>query len=173
MKTYIGVKIVQAEPLTLGEYNTRRGWKIPADEDPARAGFYLKYPDGYVSWSPREIFQGAYRLVSSEERGLVIAAPKPGNFYDRLLAESQELEERYDKLGAFIESDDFDRLPADDARDLLTQRGAMKDYREILGQRIAKLASSKPTTADEFPIEGEIKMTGGDKSETPVPFGGE
>lgn len=173
MKTYIGVKIVQAEPLTLGEYNTRRGWKIPADEDPARAGFFLKYPDGYVSWSPREIFQGAYRLVSSEERGLVVAAAKPGNFYDRLLAESQELEERFEKLGEFIESDSFDRLAGDDARDLKFQYEAMDSYRSILGRRITRLASTKPATADEFPIEGEIKMTGGDKSEIPVPFGGE
>jgi hypothetical protein len=71
MKTYIGVKIVQAEPCTLGDYNDKRGWKIPADEDPARPGYYLVYPDGYQSWSPAEVFDGAYRLVSPDERNMV------------------------------------------------------------------------------------------------------
>lgn len=35
MKTYIGCKQIQAEPMTLGAYNERRGWTIPANEDPA------------------------------------------------------------------------------------------------------------------------------------------
>ena len=34
MKDYIGVKVVAAEPMSRGEYNAYRGWKIqnPADE---------------------------------------------------------------------------------------------------------------------------------------------
>ena len=36
MKRYIGTKIIEAEPLTLGDYNLYRGWQIPADEDPTR-----------------------------------------------------------------------------------------------------------------------------------------
>lgn len=39
MKRYIGTKIIEAEPLTLGDYNLYRGWQIPADEDPAEKGY--------------------------------------------------------------------------------------------------------------------------------------
>lgn len=71
MQTYIGTKIIQAEPLTLGAYNERRGWTIPADEDPAREGYFVSYPDGYVSWSPKEVFEEAYRPVNAGERAMI------------------------------------------------------------------------------------------------------
>jgi hypothetical protein len=71
MKCFIGAKIIQAEPLTLGEYNKRRGWDIPANEDPNRPGYYIVYPDNYVSWSPKEVFEEAYRPVSDGERELI------------------------------------------------------------------------------------------------------
>ncbi|MBI9090151.1 MAG: hypothetical protein JEZ12_13125 [Desulfobacterium sp.] len=57
MKKYIGVKIVEAEPMTLGDYNKSRGWTIPDDEDPNREGFRVVYKDGYVSWCPKEMFK--------------------------------------------------------------------------------------------------------------------
>lgn len=71
MKAYIGTKIIQAKPLTLGEYNNLRGWTIPGDEDPAREGYYVVYSDAYVSWSPKEVFEEAYRPISRTERTLV------------------------------------------------------------------------------------------------------
>ena len=53
--------------MTRGEYNTYRGWQIPADEKPEDGGYLLKYPDGYVSWSPKEIFERAYLQVDDNE----------------------------------------------------------------------------------------------------------
>lgn len=70
MKSYIGAKIINAEPLTLGEYNKRRGWTIPDDEDPNRPGYLVMYP-GYLSWSPKEVFEEAYRPVSDGEKRLI------------------------------------------------------------------------------------------------------
>lgn len=35
MKQYIGTKIIKAKPMTRGEYNIHRGWKIPENENPA------------------------------------------------------------------------------------------------------------------------------------------
>lgn len=32
MKQYIGTKIIKAEPMNLGDYNTYRKWTIPADK---------------------------------------------------------------------------------------------------------------------------------------------
>ncbi len=63
MKTYIGTKVIDAEPMTRGEYNKFRGWQIPADENPDDEGYRVIYPDGYVSWSPKEIFENAYRVI--------------------------------------------------------------------------------------------------------------
>ena len=31
MKPYIGVKKIEAEPMTRGDYNTYRGWQIPTE----------------------------------------------------------------------------------------------------------------------------------------------
>ncbi len=45
MKNYIGVKIVKAEP----------------QAKDGRAGYKVVYSDGYVSWSPKNVFEKAYR----------------------------------------------------------------------------------------------------------------
>ncbi|WP_108669546.1 Gp49 family protein [Peribacillus acanthi] len=63
MKKYIGFKLIQAEPMSLGDYNTFRGWKIPSDEDPMKEGYKILYPDGYVSWSPNEVFETSYMQI--------------------------------------------------------------------------------------------------------------
>lgn len=63
MRKYIGCKLVEAEPMTRGYYNKYRGWEIPENEDPMDPGYLVKYPDGYVSWSPKKIFDSAYTKV--------------------------------------------------------------------------------------------------------------
>ncbi len=55
------------------EYNTYRGWALPADEDGSDEGYLVEHMDGgrpnvpghkgYVSWSPKEQFAMAYREV--------------------------------------------------------------------------------------------------------------
>lgn len=60
MKTYIAVKMVEAESMNLGDYNTYRGWAQPENEDPTREGYLVKYPDGYQSWSPKEAFDTSH-----------------------------------------------------------------------------------------------------------------
>ena len=61
MKKYIGTKVICAEPMNRGDYNKYRGWTIPADENPAYEGYLVKYSDDYVSWSPKDVFDRAYR----------------------------------------------------------------------------------------------------------------
>ena len=51
MKNYIGVKIVKAER------KEKKG--VP--------GYAVKYPDGYVSWSPKETFEKAYRELDCQD----------------------------------------------------------------------------------------------------------
>ena len=60
MKQYIGTKLISAEPMTRGEYNTYRGWQIPENENPKDAGYHVVYSDSYESWSPAEVFEKSY-----------------------------------------------------------------------------------------------------------------
>ena len=78
MKTYIRTKIIEAKPMTRGDYNIFRGWQIPENENQEDEGYLVKYPDGYISWSPKEVFEEAYRECDSMPFGLAIEAMKKG-----------------------------------------------------------------------------------------------
>lgn len=66
MEKYIGVKMIEAKEMNLGEYNKYRGWEIPHNEDPSRLGYLVKYDNNYESWSPKEIFESAYFKLSGD-----------------------------------------------------------------------------------------------------------
>lgn len=71
MQLYCGMKIIRAKPMNRLEYNELRGWTVPADENPEDEGYRVEYVDGgkantaeyagYVSWSPKDVFERAYR----------------------------------------------------------------------------------------------------------------
>jgi hypothetical protein len=54
-KTYIGCKIIRAYP----------------NEKDERPGYTVIYPDGYESWSPKDVFEGSYREVTQQEKNLI------------------------------------------------------------------------------------------------------
>ena len=76
--TYIRMHQVEAEPMTRGDYNKFRGWTIPANENPADAGYKVTYPDGYVSWCPKAQFEAAGRPCDGMTFGMAIEAMKRG-----------------------------------------------------------------------------------------------
>lgn len=88
MKQHIGVKLINAKPMTRLEYNQFRGWELPADENGADEGFLVEYIDGgkantqdyagYVSWSPKDVFERAYRPIDAMTFGLAVEALKAG-----------------------------------------------------------------------------------------------
>lgn len=78
MKQYIGTKMIHARPMTRGVYNEYRGWPIPADENAEDDGYLVRYPDGYESWSPKDVFEEAYRPTDAMNFGLAIEAMKKG-----------------------------------------------------------------------------------------------
>jgi hypothetical protein len=83
--SYIGTKIIQAEKMNLGDYNKYRGWEIPENEDPLIEGYLVRYSDGYISWSPKKIFEEAYRNIDDGcmTFGLAIEALKKGKKVSR------------------------------------------------------------------------------------------
>ena len=73
LKQYVGTKVIYGKPMTRAEYNTYRGWDLPADENGADTGYLVEYEAkegqptnveghaGYVSWSPTDVFEETYR----------------------------------------------------------------------------------------------------------------
>jgi hypothetical protein len=86
---YIGTKVVKASAMTRGTYNVYRGWELPADENGEDAGYLVEYTDGgapnhsahvgYISWSPKEQFDNAYRKTEGLTFGIAIEALKLGS----------------------------------------------------------------------------------------------
>lgn len=62
---YVGVRGVQATPMTKNEFYRRRHKKEP--EDNADVEGYLVNKDGYESWSPKDVFEEAYVPLMDED----------------------------------------------------------------------------------------------------------
>lgn len=72
METYIGTKIVKAEPMDECTFlKTEKGEDIE-NSRPTRSGYKVKYDNDYVSWSPKEVFEAAYRKISDNEKAFII-----------------------------------------------------------------------------------------------------
>jgi len=88
MQTYIGTKIINAKPMNRLDYNQFRGWKLPADENGTDEGYLVEYVDGgqanteeysgYVSWSPKDVFEKAYKASGNLSFGAAIEMLKLG-----------------------------------------------------------------------------------------------
>lgn len=88
MTIYIGTKLIRAQAMTRADYNAYRGWTLPADENGEDAGYLVEYLDGgqsnhpnhvgYISWSPADVFDRAYRPTTGLSFGMAIEALKLG-----------------------------------------------------------------------------------------------
>jgi len=72
MQKYIGVKLIEAESMTHGEYSkekygesTNTAFSIQNKDS---EGYKVVYQDGYVSWSPKEVFEKAYMQLENGDR---------------------------------------------------------------------------------------------------------
>lgn len=70
MKKYLGTKMISAEPC--------KAWKDAGGHKIGDDGYKVIYEDGYTSWSPKDIFEKAYRETSGLTFGLAIEALKKG-----------------------------------------------------------------------------------------------
>jgi len=88
MEQYIGTKVVNAVPMDRLSYNEFRGWILPKDENGADEGYLVEYLDGgkpntnsyagYVSWSPKEQFDNAYKSSGNLSFGDALVYMKLG-----------------------------------------------------------------------------------------------
>jgi len=137
MKNYIGRKRIKAMPMNRLEYNVYRGWELPADEDGLDNGYLVEYLDGgranhpdhtgYISWSPKEVFDNAYKIAESWE--------------DRVKIELDELNIKIKDLDtAIVDS----VVPADQIGILVNQLTVMRVYKYILEKRLDKVTDDVP-----------------------------
>lgn len=134
MKKYIGTKVLKAVPMNRGDYNILRGWNIPENEDPKEDGYLVEYQDGgkpnhpdyegYISWSPKDVFEKAYQLAETH--------------IDRLCIEKKDLAEKFEKCSAFVRSDKFREVVKNDIQAflLVLQRELMGRYNQVLDYRL-------------------------------------
>jgi len=71
MEAYIGTKIVLAESMTAEQFHVATGITVRGAKSDDDAGYKVVYEDGYVSWSPRDVFERSYRRITAAERALL------------------------------------------------------------------------------------------------------
>lgn len=71
MESYVGCKIIHAEEMNLDDFNANFDRVIPASEHTSKEGYHVVYPDGYDSWSPKNVFEVAYRKITKSEKALI------------------------------------------------------------------------------------------------------
>ena len=69
-------KVVKATAMNRLTYNNYRGWDLPENENGSDDGYLVEYIDspnrnhenheGYISWSPKEVFESGYSLLEDE-----------------------------------------------------------------------------------------------------------
>ena len=79
MKQYIGTKLIEAEPAYRLDKKMVQSTAWPVQKGAVvEEGYRVRYPDGYESWSPKDVFEEAYRPIDGMNFGLAIEAAKKG-----------------------------------------------------------------------------------------------
>lgn len=136
MEKYLGVKLLGAKPMTRGEFAEYKYHKEINEGFPEDEGYLVEYEGGYQSWSPKDVFEKAYRKIKSisDIKGLVVES---GSFKERVYNEAWDLESNTAKLDIFIrENKVFVDLPNEEQNRLKQQLMAMQYYLTILIERI-------------------------------------
>lgn len=134
MKKYQGTKEVHAEPMRLGDFIETKGRNPYANDsqlhDLSENGYLVVYEDGYESWSPKEVFEKAYRPIET--------------FVERLRVEVDQLQERVVKLRDFTHSDKFKTLELWERESLYEQLALMEAYLRIISTRYYRHTEPQP-----------------------------
>ncbi len=134
MKTYIGTKTIKAEPAIRVDGKVYLLSESYPKTLNAEHGYKVVYGDGYESFSPKDVFEKAYRLAETP--------------LDRLDIERKELDAKCYALFDFIIKKNFDELPTLDQVLLKTQLNHMSAYLDVLNYRHDAMSGSTPHLRD-------------------------
>lgn len=132
MKKYIGTKVIKAEPMTMTEAQKVLGRELkPAtlEED----GYLVVYKGGYRSWSPKSVFERAYKPSET--------------VLDTLKIECDELKERIENIEALLGNKISEGVKkaggVPQTALLIIQRSYMVNYLDVLETRIDLMEDNK------------------------------
>jgi hypothetical protein len=115
------------------------------------AGYAVKYEDGYVSWSPKEVFEAAYLPL-----GHIDGLPA---FHQRLIAEKLRLDDRIAKLEAFLGNAEATAKVDQNQVALMTaQLPVMQQLASILAERVATLGQPDISREEAQKYTAEIDL---------------
>jgi len=118
-KTYTGTKTIKAVPMEKAEAEKVLGKSItPATM--VTDGYLVEYTDGYRSWSPKNVFESAYRISETH--------------VDRMKIELAHLNECICKATRAINT--FGAISEDERWFIKKQLVAMQEYADNLHDRI-------------------------------------
>lgn len=139
MSKFIGVKMVEAVPMTAGKA-ANKGYRTPVAEkysDLEAEGYEVTYEDGYKSWCPKDVFEkNNVKIIEENLEDVVNITDNAPDFIKRMGVEHNELVDKYNKLNAFIFTDYFSTLNEDRKNRMFVQRNIMRAYIAILQERI-------------------------------------
>ena len=129
MKKFIGTKVIKAMPMTMVEAQKVLGLEIkPATKEDD--GYLVEYKNGYKSWSPKSVFEEAYKPADT--------------FLDRMKLELENEIDKFDKGDTFIRSEKFNELPLVARVLLYAQNKTQKMYCDLLENRIDAAENNNP-----------------------------
>lgn len=147
MSKFIGVKMVEAVPMTAIEAS-KKDYRVGQDGTiipPTTKGYEVTYSDGYKSWCPKDVFEKNNILIQGLSGKMVLRLNEEVEpFIQRVIDEYNELNVKYIKLSAFINSDKMNELDKEDQDDLVYQANAMVAYISVLDKRIGRLLKKYP-----------------------------
>ena len=131
MVTYIGTKLIKAEP----------------QEKDGKAGYKVCYPDGYVSWSPKDVFEEAYRPTDGLSFGLAIEVAKKGK---KIARSGWNGKNQYVELATNISYVSTDGLVVNTEHDAIGNKAMA--FVGTSGVQMGWLASQADMLADDWKI---------------------
>lgn len=135
MKQFTGTKTIKACPMVLGEAEKVLGRKIDVtavENRESEEGYLVEYEDGYKSWSPKTVFEKAYRISET--------------YIDRMMIEREGLQARYLTGRKFSFSEKFSSLSEHQRALLRKQLDLMETYLYLLNERIGVEQASRERT---------------------------
>ena len=144
-KTYTGTKTIKAMPMGKAEAEKVLGKSIT----PATAGmdgYLVEYPDGYRSWSPKHVFENAYRISET--------------YVDRMKIELADLNERIIKATRTINT--FGAISEEERWNLKKKLNAMREYADVLYDRIRYAVEPRSVVSSESPCCSAGTKEGGE-----------
>ena len=83
MKTYVGSKIIRADKMSKFEFEVKHHKRVDGKPDTGtvpenQPGYHVAYPNPggmYHSWSPKDVFENAYRELTEGEVEMAMNHP--------------------------------------------------------------------------------------------------